>query len=395
MPPLVRAFLSIFLLVPSLAFAWGFDGHRRLALMMQDPLPASHCLRAWFIARQTTALQDHACDPDRWRNTDSSEPPRHYLEIDWVTPIESYPRDWSRAQVQLGVYATRNGIVPWRVEEMYAQLVAAFAANDQAQILDKAFVLSHYVTDAFSLLHNTRFFDPNGLHARWESDMLANATRINSVESSARALFGTPGKTDARNNIFDVVIRGNGLVSQLTAADTAATSTTVGGACTTDSECAGSDYCIGNTCRAFDMTAFYNAVRDLTARRWADAATLMASILWSAWADAGAPNLTGFGASCSKTVPTGEPVLLGYPVTFTPPDGGTGGSGGSGGAGVSGGSAGTGGAGGSAGSGGTGGSGGAGGGGEEIPPGCTCGSTPGLEFFGLLVVLARWRRQRR
>ena len=58
--------LLLLALLPNFAFAWGFDGHRRLASMMQEPLPANHCLTAWFTARQTAALQDRACDPDRF-----------------------------------------------------------------------------------------------------------------------------------------------------------------------------------------------------------------------------------------------------------------------------------------------------------------------------------------
>lgn len=289
--------VSLLLLVPSLAFAWGFDGHRKLASMMQDPLPADSCLRQWFSARQTSALQDSACDPDRWRYPsagaayDPNEGPRHYLEVDWVTPITDYPRDWDAAVARLGgFYATKNGTVPWRVEEMYAQLVEDFRSKDPNRILATAFILSHYVTDAFSVLHDTKNSNPNnGLHARWESDMLASSSNLNGIASLAATYYGTAGRADPRNNVFDVVLVGNGLVDTLIAADAASAT----------------------------ISELYSRTKDLTARRWGDALTLMASLLWSAWADAGAPELPGFGPSCSRAVPTGEIVIVGYP----PPDG--------------------------------------------------------------------------
>ena len=45
----MRAILLLAIAVPSLAFGWGFDGHRKLASMMQDALPADLCLRAWLL----------------------------------------------------------------------------------------------------------------------------------------------------------------------------------------------------------------------------------------------------------------------------------------------------------------------------------------------------------
>ncbi len=361
--------LTSALLVSSSALGWGYDGHRKLASMMQNPLPAGSCLKAWLQSKQTTALQDSACDPDRWRCTmagqtgcDADEWPRHFLEVDWVYPPSTYPRDWNTALATLGQFsASRNGRVPWRVEEMYGQLVAAFAAKNEAQILTTVFLFSHYVTDAFSLLHDTKNFDPNGIHQRWESDMLQNTTNLNGVATLAETYYGTLGKADPKNNIFDIVIVGNGLVPTLLAADTSNST----------------------------LSAFYTAVKDLTARRWGDALTLLASLIWSAWADAGAPNLTGFSTTCSRATPSGEIVLKGYPVAggFTHPDAGTssGGGGGSGAGGGNGGGApgGSGGASSDAGVGG--GSVGSGGGGIDSsqPVGCGCSTGPVTVWLAL------------
>lgn len=288
--------LLLLLAAPNLCFAWGFDGHRRLASMMHEPLPANHCLTTWFSSRQTTALQDRSCDPDRDRNTDPTEAPRHYLEIDWVNPPQSYPRDWQAALDQLRQNATRNGTVPWRVEEQYAGLVAAFRARDVNQILDRAFYMSHYVTDSFSVLHNTRNFDPNdGLHARWESDMLNVTANLNAIRDQARMLYGTPGRIDPRYATFDIVLVGNPLVASLIAADVAAGGLDAGGG-------------------GYQRQVLFTQSRDLTARRWADALTVMASLLWQAWADAGAPDLPGFTTGCARTTPMAPAVLRGYPV---------------------------------------------------------------------------------
>jgi hypothetical protein len=264
--------------------------------MLQEPLPAGHCLRSWYQARQTSALQNRACDPDRLRSTDSAEGVRHYLEIDWVTPAASYPREWSIAMAQLRQFATRNGIVPWRVEEQYEALVAAFRTKDPSQILDQTFFMSHYVTDSFSVLHDTKNFNPNdGLHERWESDMLNSSANIDAISAATRTFYGTPGTIDPRNAIFDIVLVGNDLVSQLVAADVAAGGLDAGGG-------------------GYRRSVLFEQSRDLTARRWADALTVLASLIWMAWAEAGSTDLPGFEMGCSKTVPVTVAVLRGFPV---------------------------------------------------------------------------------
>ena len=238
----------LLLLVPSFAFAWGFDGHRRLASVMQDPLPQNLCIRAWFKSKQTTALQDSACDPDRNRlpgpTYDPLEAPRHYLEIDWVNPPSTYPRDYNAVVQLLGANnANKNGRVPWRVEEQYAALVAAFASKNEQAILDTTFFFSHYVMDSFSLLHDTKNYDPDGLHQRWESDMLQPNGQLNGIATLAVTYYGTPGRADPRNNIFEIVLAGNAQVAALIAADVATT----------------------NDAGVHDNIGFYNAVRDMTA----------------------------------------------------------------------------------------------------------------------------------
>ncbi|MHB8876978.1 MAG: phospholipase C/P1 nuclease family protein [Myxococcaceae bacterium] len=263
-------------------------------------MPANSCLRQWIAASQNYTFQNMSCDPDRWRvvgnpGYDVNEAPRHYLEIDWVIPLTNYPRDWAQAQVSLGSYAYSNGYVPWRIEEYYAQLVALFRATppDSAAIRALLAHLSHYVTDSFSILHDTKNFDPGGLHARWESDMLNSAAYIDGITTLAAGYYGTAGRADPKNMTFDIVIVGNGLVAALVAADQAATANDGG---------------------AYDMPGFYSAVRDLTARRWGDALTLFASMVMSAWVDAGRPMLSGMPSGCSTAVPQGTVVLQGYPV---------------------------------------------------------------------------------
>jgi uncharacterized membrane protein YgcG len=365
-------FLAALVVLPATAFGWGYVGHRRLAMHAQDVLPANSCLKLWLATNQSTAYQDLSCDPDKWRAIDVNEEPRHFLDIDWVTPITAYPRDFAVAQTRLGANATRNGIVPWRNEEYYGQLVAAFQAKDNAAIMTLLMHYSHYVTDSFSVLHDTKNSDnASGLHARWESDMFDTAAYLNGITTKAATYYGTMGHADPRNATFDIIIVGNGLVAQLQAAELAATPADGG---------------------SFSMSAFYASVNDMTARRWGDALTLFASIIGSAWIDAGKPMLTGMPSGCSTVLPQGAVVLKGYPVPggWTQVDGGSGGSGGAGGSGGSGG------AGGSGASGGSGGGYDADGGtGTDPPVGCGCSETGAAWWLAPLFAAALALRARR
>lgn len=361
------------LLAPALGFGWGFNGHRRIASKMAEPLP-NGCLKTWLSAQTAlTSFQDDACDPDRWRSgtasayepacVNSCEAPRHYLDIDYAVPITTYPRDWAAVQTRFAQYAVQNGQVPWHVERMYSELVAKFQSGNSAAIAQHIAWMSHYVADAFSPYHDTRYSDPKvdandtvGGHSRYESDMLAVSSNINSIAARANLYYGTLGRADPRNHIFDIIIVGNPLAQQLATADSQ------GGG---------------------DVTALYNATNDLTSRRWGDAITLMASLVASAWVDAGKPIISGMPSPCSNVVPQGEIVFKGY-VTAVVADGGT-----------VGGDAGSGGGGGGNNGGFGGGFGGGTGGGNAVNDGagCSCDSAGALLIFPFLVLVFLRRRR--
>ncbi len=300
-------------LASSSAFAWGFDGHRRLASHLHDALPADHCVRQWlFSVDQAPAFQAAATDPDKWRlqtvggqpnpQYDAAEWPRHYLEVDWYNPPANYPRDWAGVQAQFGTYAERNGRVPWRVEEYYAKLVESFRTGDSAATATIAAHFSHYVTDAASVLHDTKNFDPKlspsdtvGLHARWESDMLQSATQLNGVTAESAKYLGTWGTVRPRDDTFTIVLAGNALVEALVGADVRSNG---------------------------DLAKLYAETKELTGRRWADALTLYGSLAVAAWVEAGRPQLAGMSAGCNGAAATAPLVLKGYPLAPTP-DAGT------------------------------------------------------------------------
>jgi len=86
------------------------------------------------------------------------------------------PRAYADAVARMGGEDSllRHGIVPWQVARMERQLQAAFAAHDADQVLRLAADLGHYVADACVPLHTTRNYNgqltgQTGIHSLWES----------------------------------------------------------------------------------------------------------------------------------------------------------------------------------------------------------------------------------
>ncbi len=370
---LALALLVALVAVPESAFAWGFTGHRRLASHLHEPFPTGSCLRAWLSTTTGVyAWQEKACDPDRWRNSDPEtcdarqntplwcEWPRHYLDIDYANPVESYPRDWAAAEEKFKQYAVANGRVPWRVEELYAELVADFRAGNGADALETVAYLSHYVTDAASPMHTTKN-QPGNLHTRYESDMLSNQTRLNALAVAMRGYYGQLGRVDPKNHTFDLIQVGVPLAQKIIFDDF-------------------------NSNGAMD--ALYANTSEITARRFADGVTLMASLVGTAWVEAGSPKLSGMPSGCSTSFPETTVELRGYPLPQPQPeDGGT--DGGTD----------------DAGTGDEDGGGGGGGGGipwvpteplpEPAPGGCGCASAPMSMIFLMIPAAAFVMRSRR
>ena len=95
------------------------------------------------------------------------------IEPDSILPIlyESHP---SIKSVYLKDSFTEHGIVPYIIEQQYKRLVKAFKNKDKNEIINISADLGHYIGDAHVPLHacsnyNGQKTDQYGIHAFWES----------------------------------------------------------------------------------------------------------------------------------------------------------------------------------------------------------------------------------
>lgn len=122
-------------------------------------------------------ITEHAVDPDKRRYAVSEESPRHYIDIDHYGkyPFDSLPRKWEDAIAKFSENTlTENGIVPWWVQTMQRRLVNAFKEKDQSRILKFSAEIGHYIADAHVPLHassnhNGQLTGQQGIHGFWES----------------------------------------------------------------------------------------------------------------------------------------------------------------------------------------------------------------------------------
>ena len=169
---LIRLFTLIFVVI--LCSSWGFFAHRRINRLAVFTLPTG---MAGFYKANISFIAEHSVDPDKRRYVDSLEAPRHFLDADHYgkAPFSRIPQNWYDAVKKFSADTlNKYGTLPWTIQNNYYWLVKAFKAHDTTAILKASCNLGHYIADAHVPLHLTINYDgqltnQTGLHSFWES----------------------------------------------------------------------------------------------------------------------------------------------------------------------------------------------------------------------------------
>lgn len=279
MPLLVLAAAAA--LVPGRVFAWGFTAHRLVNEKAVETLPEP--LRSFFRANAAW-VTEHAVDPDLWRAVGQDPEPNHFLDMDaFGTPAPGLiPRDEAEHLRRHGPDAAARGRLPWRVGEVYRELVAAFRDRDPARILERAAVLGHYVGDAHVPLHAALNYDgqltgQTGIHNRWEShavERYERQLRAEIVPRPARAV------SDPVQLTLDILLESFELSLQTLASDKESTQGTDLADTPTDDRYGDGYY-----------SRFYEREHGALRSRLAASASTVGSLWLTAWEEAGRPPL--------------------------------------------------------------------------------------------------------
>jgi hypothetical protein len=122
-------------------------------------------------------ITEHAVDPDKRRYTISQEGSRHFIDIDHYGsyPYTELPRKWADAVAKFSEDSLQAyGIGPWWVQIMLQRLTNAFKEKNQAKILKLSAETGHYIADLHVPLHASSNHDgqltgQKGIHGFWES----------------------------------------------------------------------------------------------------------------------------------------------------------------------------------------------------------------------------------
>jgi hypothetical protein len=272
--PVVLVALMLALAPAERAGAWGFACHRFIAERAIALLPPE--LRPFFDKFKITVVE-HAIDPDTYRTMGfADEPPRHFMDMDAYgpSPFTVIPHDYRDAVAKYGAdFVTKNGLLPWRTQEISDRLVEAFKqttpyARDDIKLFSA--VIAHYIGDAFQPFHAAVNYDgqltgQNGVHARFETELF---------ERYQDKLRVTPGPivsvSSAREFSFTTLTESFQLVDPILRADRQATE----GKTEYDDEY---------------FARFFEKVQPILEKRVSGAITGIASMINAAWIQAGKP----------------------------------------------------------------------------------------------------------
>lgn len=166
--------LLLLIAVTKQCFCWGFFAHKKINYYAVFLLPPQMMV---LYKSNIDFITEHAVDPDKRRYAVSAEGSRHYIDIDHYGkyPYDSLPRKWKDAVAKYSEDSLNEyGIGPWWIQTMLQRLTDAFKEKNQAKILKLSAELGHYVADAHVPLHansnhNGQFTDQKGIHGFWES----------------------------------------------------------------------------------------------------------------------------------------------------------------------------------------------------------------------------------
>jgi hypothetical protein len=167
-------FILLLSLQATHCFCWGFYAHKKINYYAVFLLPPEMMV---LYKPGIDFLTEHAVDPDKRRYAVPGEGARHYIDIDHygVYPYDSLPRKWADAVAKFSEDSLNAyGIVPWWLQTMLARLTNAFKEKNQAKILKYSAEIGHYIADSHVPLHassnhNGQFTGQTGIHGFWES----------------------------------------------------------------------------------------------------------------------------------------------------------------------------------------------------------------------------------
>lgn len=271
---------------------WGFFGHKRINRVATFTLPPE---MFGFYKEHIEYLTEHAVDPDKRRYAVDGEAQRHYIDIDHYVhggedPFDIVPEKWNDAKTKFTEDTLQAyGIVPWHIQVMKYRLQRAFERKNVDLILKYSADIGHYIGDAHVPLHTTENYNgqltnQKGIHGLWESRLV----EINNMNYDYFV-----GKADyvknMRRHVWDAVKQSHYAVDSVLSIEREVTEDF-------DRDKKYSFERRGNTTvsvYSYEFSQEYHSrMNGMVERRLRAAILSVGSIWYTAWVDAGQPDLS-------------------------------------------------------------------------------------------------------
>lgn len=273
---------------------WGFYAHSLINRQAVFSLPPEMMP---LYKSEIEFITEKAVNPDRRRYAVAGEAEKHYIDLDhygdsaiyklppyWPEAIKQFPEDSLRA----------HGIGPWSAYLTFLSLTKAFEQKNKAAILRLSADLGHYLGDLNVPLHTTKNYNgqltgQDGIHGFWESrvpELLAKdysfwVGKAEYVEKPQLAIWDAVA---VAHTMVDSVLR---IEKELTAKFP-------------DNQKYSYEERNGLTVRVYsrDFTVAYEQALDNQVERQMKKSIKMIADFWyTAWINAGQPDLKDFSSS--------------------------------------------------------------------------------------------------
>lgn len=346
---------------------WGFFGHKQINRLAVFTLPQE---MIGFYKEHIEYLTEHAVDPDKRRYAIKNEATRHYIDIDHfdTIPFKSVPRDfhealykygsfnqitkendtivsseeeklriWSHPNInqfliddrysnvidipdslsqQVNIYnklyfaneLAAYGTLPYFLEEFYKRLVYAFQERDSKKILKISADIGHYISDAHVPLHTTVNYNGQltnqlGIHAFWESKLpeLFAEEEYDFLVGKAEYI------KDIRTYIWSIITESHRLLPDVLSKELEVKRTFPEDRQYCFDE--RNDITVRIECPEF-AEAYHNALNGMVESRMQASILAIGSFWFSAWVEAGQPDLDNMNKVAYEIQKTEKPRAL-------------------------------------------------------------------------------------
>jgi hypothetical protein len=282
------------LVMPSLLMAWGTWGHQRVNRAAVLALPAS--MRTFFYNHIDFVVTE-AVIPDsrKYVLNDKPEGPRHYVDLEnYGEDLNAIPRASADAYAKYdAALLDKEGRLPWYVQDLLGKLTAAMKKQHKDEILFVAADLGHYIGDATQPLHTSANHDgqktgQKGVHAFYESQLVEQFGSTYNFKLAEPKLIEDPAA-----EIWRVVLQSHAAADTLLAVEKKLAAATPADQVIEASNGQPRKNIFNSSYRTQTYTAAYHqALNRMVERQLRTAAQTTANFWYTAWVNAGKPDLT-------------------------------------------------------------------------------------------------------